>query len=187
MESDPIGLGGGINSFAYVDGSPIYAADPFGLSPRVQGWWIAPPRFNLVRGGLDGLQLVPIHWSWWGYLAFLRIYGHADGFVSIDVGCTAEREDECGQKSSKDWEIHSKINIRYSGYFDWGPNLYATLVGARAGFVGALGANAAIGGAAALQAEYQMLQRANEKAGPIIKQLLQNGPTAMCLLHANAQ
>jgi RHS repeat-associated protein len=187
IESDPIGLAGGINTFAYVDSSPMFAADSFGLAPQVQGWWITPPRFNLVRVGLDGLQLVPVHWSWWGYLAFLRVYGHADGFVNIDVGCRAEREDDCGQRSQREWEIHSRINIRYSGYFDWGPNIYATLIGMRAGFVGALGANAALGGAAALQAEYQMLQGANEKAGPVIRQLLQNGPTAMCLLHANAQ
>ena len=51
IESDPIGLAGGINTFAYVDSSPMFAADPFGLAPQVQGWWITPPRFNLVRVG----------------------------------------------------------------------------------------------------------------------------------------
>jgi RHS repeat-associated protein len=44
IESDPIGLRGGLNTYAYVAGNPIKFADPWGL---IQGVWCAVDPRNM--------------------------------------------------------------------------------------------------------------------------------------------
>jgi hypothetical protein len=72
MESDPVGLRGGLGTYTYVDQDPIIAIDPFGRFPigayvdsipfdslpfRVHGYWCGP---NWTGGyGKEWNQLTP--------------------------------------------------------------------------------------------------------------------------------
>lgn len=157
-----------------MNDNPLKQIDPFGLA-AITGSWINPPKFNINDYGVDNWELISPGWSWWGYMKFVRLFGHANGYINVDVKCHSD--DGC----PKDWEVHSQINVSASGYFDVGLNLYAIAAGLKFGpWVGA-SVNIAIAGAALLQAEYHYLSLAEAKAGPIISAVLKGGPTAICL------
>jgi RHS repeat-associated protein len=171
LRSDPIGLDGGLNTFLYANANPIRLTDPLGLV--VRGEWIQGPAFNLQEAGIDDWNFVTPSLSPWGYLDFIRLNGHATGYINIDVRCT----EDCNE-----WEIHHRVGVSAQGSIDVGPNLYALGTGlvTRNPFAG-IGANMALGGAALLQAELHFLNLAQQKAGPLIAAILANGPTLICL------
>ena len=170
ITQDPLGLNGGMNIYLYADANPLKNIDPLGL--LVQGSWLQSPRFNVTDFGVDDWSFVSPTFSIWGYVKFVRLFGHAYGYVNIDVKCT----DEC-----REWEVHNKINVNITGSFDVGPNLYALVAGFMAGPYVGISVNIVIAGAALLEAEYHYLSLAQEKAGPIISAALTHGPTVICL------
>jgi hypothetical protein len=153
-----------------VGGKPLIRTDPLGLI--VIGSWIESPKFNLMEVSIDNWEVVSPSWSWWGYIKFIRLHGHAMGFVNVDVKC----QDECVE-----WELHNEIPVYAQGHFDTGPNLYAFLIGLRAGVLGGVAANVVIAGIAMLQAELHYLGLVYQEAGPIISAVHALGPTGICM------
>lgn len=177
VQSDPVGLAAGINTYAYVSNDPLRNLDPLGLEKQITGRWLQPPKLNITDYGIHWkkTEIVPPSWSWWGYIKFVRLYGHASGYVNIDIGCTAT--DECG---TDEWEIHQRLPVAINGHIDVGPNLYALIVGFRFGPVVGLTVNIVLAAGALLHAEYHFLSLLQNEAALILGEAASKGPTAIC-------
>ena len=105
ITSDPVGLNGGLNTFAYAMGNPLLFIDPLGLA--IEGRWVQKPtpfvsdaRVEFGRGNARRPD------DWWKIWENIGTYKAMEHRVSVDAGydwkvkCTDT--DECTEES---WDL----------------------------------------------------------------------------------
>ncbi len=108
VQSDPIGLQGGVNTFGYAFGNPVLLFDPLGLA--VQGFWEEAPHIrgiDVSRPRFNGIS------DWAISLTF-----HTEGDIRYRIRC---EKDECPEDEiwyidkAHSFETDVNVNIPLSG------------------------------------------------------------------------
>lgn len=130
VKSDPIGLDGGLNTYAYANAGPVTYFDENGLC-RVRGTWIKEPGWNITTPRYVGVSPVDLELTRIGTVSFFR--------AGVRIGVAAEWGIRCEQFSD-DYCPVIMVNDHYSTIPFWtvarlpvGINLPIALLGARAG------------------------------------------------------
>jgi hypothetical protein len=109
IQSDPIGLGGGINTFAYAAGDSVNLVDPFGL--EAEGSWVLRPFPSVVDArvefGPGNARRPDDWWQIWKHLGTYRAMEHR---VSVHAGFEWSVHCTCGNEES--WDISG-------GWYEW--------------------------------------------------------------------
>jgi RHS repeat-associated protein len=108
VTSDPIGVFGGLNTYAYVGGNPLALSDRTGL--KIEGHWILTPAIRNIR------LFYPE--SFWPFSADgnnVTLSVPTSGTIYYKIGC--KETDECGE-TIDEWEIGNEQDFQYTVNLD---------------------------------------------------------------------
>ena len=105
VQSDPIGIRAGLNTYAYVADNPLRWVDPSGLV--ISGRWIKTPYAHDLNVDYVGWHFDVGAWKWLPpsiRIAMIDFYGSA--IISFEIECTDD--DKCRKRT---WTISPNIPV----------------------------------------------------------------------------
>ncbi|MCI5066766.1 DUF6531 domain-containing protein [bacterium] len=175
IQSDPIGLRGGINTYAYAGNNPLFFVDPRG--EKITGEWVELS-VSIGKPDRPRFQGFTLGWSWWGYLKLVKVLFKINGRLSAKVRCTDT--DECSEEK-RQWMLSTSFPVSLSGIGSFGPNLYAIGLGLITGQIWvSIGANVVLLIGSVTASIIRLKNKYGEATEFALKLLRKQGPDRIC-------